>query len=239
MGPVRCHFGLFVDTRLREIVVSGEFDAAAAPVLAAAIERFHNIVGRSDLTIVLEGVTFIDAAGIGAVAAARRYQVERGLRLGVAGMTPKVCRVFDLAQQGALLDPLPSARVTRLHARAAAAPSSAPGESVAGKTGSARPQPRVAKGVRPGDADVAGAVDDQLKQLSTEVENLRFALQASRRIGIAIGIVMNAHRLTDGQAFDVLARLSQQKNMKLRDLVEDIVLTGDIGASAQQQQVSL
>lgn len=57
-------------------------------------------------------------------------------------------------------------------------------------------------------------------------ENLREALRTRERIGEATGIVMERYKLTGQDAFSLLVKASQNLNIKLRDLVEDIVHTG-------------
>ena len=61
---------------------------------------------------------------------------------------------------------------------------------------------------------------------STRASTLTAALESSRQIGIALGILMSTHRVTDEQAFQMLARSSQNLNRKLRDVAADIALTG-------------
>ncbi|MCW2524724.1 MAG: hypothetical protein JWO63_3059 [Frankiales bacterium] len=56
--------------------------------------------------------------------------------------------------------------------------------------------------------------------------NLQAALASNRRIGMAIGILMNADRLTEGQAFDLLRVASQNLHRKVADVAEDVVLAG-------------
>jgi AmiR/NasT family two-component response regulator len=68
-------------------------------------------------------------------------------------------------------------------------------------------------------ADLAAAVAD--------AEGLQRALVTSRRIGMAMGILMERHRLTAEEAFDQLRDLSQGRNVKLRELAEQIIYTGD------------
>jgi AmiR/NasT family two-component response regulator len=68
-------------------------------------------------------------------------------------------------------------------------------------------------------ADLAGARAD--------VAELQRALATSRQIGMAMGILMERHRLTPEQAFDRLRDLSQRRNVKLRDLADQVVYTGD------------
>jgi AmiR/NasT family two-component response regulator len=56
---------------------------------------------------------------------------------------------------------------------------------------------------------------------------LQRALLSNRRIGMAMGMLMERHRLTEELAFDQLRDLSQRGNFKLRDVVEQLVCTGD------------
>ena len=58
-----------------------------------------------------------------------------------------------------------------------------------------------------------------------EVENLEKALGGRTVIGQATGILMERFDLVPDRAFAVLSRLSQQKNVKLRQLAEQIVET--------------
>lgn len=56
--------------------------------------------------------------------------------------------------------------------------------------------------------------------------NLEIALESSRVIGMAIGIIMSRQLLTAEQAFDALRRTSQESNRKLRDLALEVTETG-------------
>jgi hypothetical protein len=56
--------------------------------------------------------------------------------------------------------------------------------------------------------------------------DLRAAVETRQGIGQAVGIVMERHRLTAKQAFDLLVRSSQRLNVKLRDLANAVVSTG-------------
>jgi AmiR/NasT family two-component response regulator len=57
-------------------------------------------------------------------------------------------------------------------------------------------------------------------------DNLQVALDSRAVIDQAKGILMERHKLTADQAFQVLARLSMQGNRKLRDIAEVLVATG-------------
>ena len=58
-------------------------------------------------------------------------------------------------------------------------------------------------------------------------DELQRALVTSRQIGMAMGILMERHLLTQEQAFEFLRDQSQRRNVKLRDLAEQIIYTGD------------
>ena len=80
-----------------------------------------------------------------------------------------------------------------------------------------------------------GAVPDELGEARAEraaaladADELRKALLTSRRIGMAMGILMERHRLTAEQAFERLRELSQQRNVKLRDVADALVHTGEV-----------
>jgi AmiR/NasT family two-component response regulator len=54
-------------------------------------------------------------------------------------------------------------------------------------------------------------------------ENLWLAIDARKLVGQAQGILMERFDLTPDQAFAVLLRYSQDKNIKLRDVAELLV----------------
>lgn len=59
------------------------------------------------------------------------------------------------------------------------------------------------------------------------LETLRHALVTREVIGQAKGILMERERITSDQAFDVLRRASQHLNVKLRDVAQTLVDTGE------------
>ncbi|MFQ6170857.1 GAF and ANTAR domain-containing protein [Oryzobacter sp. R7] len=59
-------------------------------------------------------------------------------------------------------------------------------------------------------------------------ENLRRALESNREIGVAMGILMQQHRLTREQAFDVLRVASQDANRKLVEVATEVADTGTL-----------
>jgi len=61
-----------------------------------------------------------------------------------------------------------------------------------------------------------------------ETTNLGHALVTSRQIGAAIGILMNAHKITEDDAFALLRSASQNLNRKLREVALEVTKTGTL-----------
>lgn len=57
---------------------------------------------------------------------------------------------------------------------------------------------------------------------------LREAIGTRQDIGEAIGIVMERHKLTEEQAFDLLRTVSQARNVKVRELARRVVAEGGL-----------
>ena len=68
---------------------------------------------------------------------------------------------------------------------------------------------------------------------SEHAVNMALALQSSRTIGAAVGIIMAMRRVSEPVAFDMLKRESQDTNTKIRALAEQIVVTGDVASLPQ------
>ena len=56
-----------------------------------------------------------------------------------------------------------------------------------------------------------------------EIQNLREAVRTRAMIGTAVGIVMERYHLTDERAFAFLTRLSQDGNVKLREIARRLI----------------
>ena len=67
------------------------------------------------------------------------------------------------------------------------------------------------------------------------VTQLEEALRTSRRIGIAIGIIMVARNLDATEAFSVLVSASQNTDRKVSSVADDVVRTGDVSDLLQPQ----
>jgi GAF domain-containing protein len=61
-----------------------------------------------------------------------------------------------------------------------------------------------------------------------QAEQLQQALTSRDVIGQAKGIIMERERLTADQAFEVLRKASQHRNVKLRDVAEQVASTGQL-----------
>ncbi|NUO35424.1 MAG: ANTAR domain-containing protein, partial [Dermatophilaceae bacterium] len=55
----------------------------------------------------------------------------------------------------------------------------------------------------------------------------------SRRIGMAIGILMNVHKVTEDEAFALLRATSQNFNVKLRLVADDVARKGTLPHTAR------
>ena len=61
-----------------------------------------------------------------------------------------------------------------------------------------------------------------------QAAHLKEALASNRRIGMAIGILMNVHKVTEDEAFALLRAASQNLNVKLRLVADDVARTGTL-----------
>jgi GAF domain-containing protein len=63
-------------------------------------------------------------------------------------------------------------------------------------------------------------------QTSAQAVNLAVAQESNREIGMAMGVLMSRHRITQSQAFDLLRMASQHSHRKLREIAAEVVETG-------------
>jgi hypothetical protein len=68
----------------------------------------------------------------------------------------------------------------------------------------------------------------RLEAAEAKAGHLEVALGTNRRIGIAVGILMCRLQVTEDQALAVLRKHSQDHNVKLRDLAEEVIYTGTL-----------
>jgi GAF domain-containing protein len=76
-------------------------------------------------------------------------------------------------------------------------------------------------------ASVAITAAHSLEDEERRIENLHSALSSREIIGQAQGILMERERIAADQAFDVLRRASQYLNIKLREVAQTLVDTGE------------
>lgn len=77
------------------------------------------------------------------------------------------------------------------------------------------------------------AIGLSLLQSRHKTEHLTIALQNSREIGQAMGILMASHKITADAAFDLLRNASQRGHLKLREVAREVVLTGQLPTAAE------
>lgn len=75
-----------------------------------------------------------------------------------------------------------------------------------------------------------------LYEAEEKTANLVNALDSSRQIGAAIGILMAHHKITQDSAFELLRKASQQLQRKLRDVAATVVETGTLPAGHASAQ---
>lgn len=64
-----------------------------------------------------------------------------------------------------------------------------------------------------------------------QISGLEQAVASNRAIGMAIGILMAIRRVSQQDAFDLLRETSQRSNRKLREIADEVVLTGALPVS--------
>ncbi|WP_404387416.1 ANTAR domain-containing protein [Humibacillus xanthopallidus] len=69
---------------------------------------------------------------------------------------------------------------------------------------------------------------ERLDAADAKAEHLQLALQHSRDIGAAVGILMSQHKMQQAEAFELLRETSQDQNRKLYELAMDVVNTGEL-----------
>jgi AmiR/NasT family two-component response regulator len=79
-----------------------------------------------------------------------------------------------------------------------------------------------------GRQDEADQLAHQVSVLRDKVDNLEIALEHSRDIGVAMGIVMATEKVTRDCAFEMLRMVSQHQNRKLFLVADDVIETGTL-----------
>jgi anti-sigma B factor antagonist len=74
---------------------AGEVDSSSAPMLHAELDRLLE-AGYRELTVDLDGVTFLDSAGLCALAAVHRRAAAGGVRLRILASSRAVIRPMQI-----------------------------------------------------------------------------------------------------------------------------------------------
>jgi signal transduction histidine kinase/DNA-binding response OmpR family regulator len=74
----------------------------------------------------------------------------------------------------------------------------------------------------------------RLVQAQQTATNLQVALRSNRQIGVAVGVLMSLEKITSERAFELLRIRSNQTNRKLRDVAEEVALTGQLSQPPTQ-----
>ena len=90
--------------QVRVLVLEGELDLAAAPMLQARVAETPAVRA---LVLDLSRATFIDSAVLKELLQARAELAERDVRLVLAGVAPPVRRLLDLTRTSALFEDAP------------------------------------------------------------------------------------------------------------------------------------
>ncbi len=77
-------------------------------------------------------------------------------------------------------------------------------------------------------AEVAASNLHAYRSAQDTADNLRVALESRAVIDQAKGILMERHKLTPDQAFQLLAQASMASNVKVREVAEQLVTTGEL-----------
>ena len=87
----------------RRVSARGELDMVGVPVLTDVLGM---LVERDpgDSILDMAGLSFIDASGLGCLVELTSRLAARGAKLTLVGVTPKLRRIFDLADLGGLLE---------------------------------------------------------------------------------------------------------------------------------------
>ncbi len=73
------------------------------------------------------------------------------------------------------------------------------------------------------------------REAEARADNLEVALHTNRRIGLALGILMSRYRLTDEQAFAMLRETSNNRNQRVRDIAEQVIMTGWLDGAPERR----
>jgi len=83
--------------------VHGELDTASAPLLRARIQQALDTYRIRRLMLDLEGLTFIDSSGIGAILGRYRHLVSQRGELRMVGVSTRIRPVLEMSGLGRII----------------------------------------------------------------------------------------------------------------------------------------
>jgi GAF domain-containing protein len=233
--------GIAVATRLACSAHEFHGRGSVEETLRAIVERARGVVGGSDHA----GVTLLDDDGTIHSPAYTDPLVPRLDRLQ-AELDQGPCLA---AMRGeALLRIDDTARDRRWPDFARAADALGIGSTLACRISTGPAAPAAALNLH---ADRPSAFDDDTVQIAALyavhaataladaglVESLHRSMDRRQTIGEATGILMERHRFSSRQAFDLLVTASQRLNVKLRDIAAHVVATGEDPRLVRREQL--
>ncbi|MEU7203021.1 ANTAR domain-containing protein [Streptomyces sp. NPDC045470] len=212
------------------VAVHGELDLAACGKVESGL---HDALNRSSRGVDLDlgAVTFCDCSGLNMLLRLRRRAAAQGKTVVIVASSRAVERLLELTEaRGLFVSPEP-------HPDPAPQPPPAPGLALVPHPHSGHDSnhvPHAASDSAPHPApdgkhptfsaiDAPAPHDDASRNLPTEVAQLRRAMQTRPAIDLARGILMATFTLSPEAAWSVLVSASQNTNIKLHRLAQDLV----------------
>jgi anti-anti-sigma factor len=209
-------------------VVSGAIDIVTEQALHNGLRQ---ALARSDrgIDLDLSGVDFCDCSGLNVLLRLRKHALEQGKHLTVQAAGAAVLRLFSITDTLRLftVDGHPDGTAVTSEVDGTDRTPDAP-RAVAPSPGSDIP-------LDDGDTD-----SDTDQDLRVEVAQLRRAMQTRPVIDLARGVLMASFGLSAEDSWQVLVRVSQNTNTKLRDVADHLVsaVTGDPLSEVFRQQIA-
>ncbi len=235
-------------------LTSDEWQAAGEDLLARRLsELARNLQAENTLQDTLDGIVRAAVTDVPGVQYAGISVVEARRKVSTPAWTDELVRACDRAQyetrQGPCLDAVYEERTVRLSDMRTEArwPEFTKRAAELG-AGSMLCLQLFVEGDNLGALNLyshtAGAFDDESEHIgllfashasvamagAQRHEQLDRALATRDLIGRATGILMERHKLTSEQAFTLLIRASQITNIKLRDIADRLVTTGELAS---------
>lgn len=216
------------------VAVHGELDLAACGKVESGL---HDALNRSfrGLDLDLGAVSFCDCSGLNMLLRLRRRAAAQGKTVVIVSRSRAVERLLELTEaRGLFVSPGP-------HPDPAPYPSPPPGLALVphphtGRDANHVPNaaPHTTSDNAPHHApdgghptfsaiDAPAPYEDASRGLPTEVAQLRRAMQTRPAIDLARGILMATFTLSPEAAWSVLVSASQNTNIKLHRLAQDLV----------------